>query len=96
MSTKQASSHSLQIDGKRCIIRQVDLHTETRFEARYKGYEMSVCLDEDDYAPEERRYYILVQNPEVSFGTAYDGWAPEEADTLDKAIEEALRGSMLV
>lgn len=96
------ASYSLIIDGKKRVFRHVDVHTKTRFEARYKGFDISVYLDveededEDDCAPEECRYYILVCNPEISFGTAYDGWAPEEADTLEKAIVEALRGSQLL
>ena len=38
-----------------------------------------------------RRYYIHVYNPEISFGTVYDGWADEEIDNLDDAIKEALK-----
>lgn len=88
---------SLLIDGRKYIIRQVEIHTETRFEGRYKGYNITVWLDEDDYEPEDCRYYIMVQNPEVSFGTSYDGWAPpEEIDNLEDAIKEALRGSCLL
>lgn len=92
----RAKALTLVIDGRKYIIRQVDIHTETRFEARYKGNNIAVWLDEDDCKPEDCRYYIMVQNPEVSFGTSYDGWAPEEIDNLEDAIKEALRGSCLL
>ena len=87
---------SLEIEGLKYVIRQVDVHTKTRFEGKHKGFYMEVYLDEDDYEPEDRRYYIHVYNPEISFGTAYDGWAPEEIDNLEDAIKEALRGASLL
>ena len=96
MSRDASSFLSLFIDGRKYIIRQVSEHTSTRFDGRYKGYDISVWLDEEDYEPEDCRYYITVTNPEVSFGTAYDGWAPEEIDNLEDAIKEALRGACLL
>lgn len=84
---------SLVIEGLKYVIRRVDVHTKTRFEAWYKGFYMQVYLDEDDFEPEDRRYYINVYNPEISFGTVYDGWADEEIDNLEDAIKEAIRGS---
>lgn len=98
-SSRSASapcSLSLLIDGKRYIIRQVDAHTKTHFEGKYKGFYIEVYLDESDYEPDEERYYIHVYNPELSFGTAYDGWAPDEIDNLEDAIKEALRASSLL
>ena len=86
----------LLIEGKSYIIRQVDAHTKTRFEGKYKGFYIEVYLDENDYEPDQERYYIHVYNPEISFGTAYDGWAPEEVANLEDAIKEALRGSQLL
>ena len=91
-----AATCSLLIDGKRYFIREVTTHTETRFVGRYKGYDIEVYLDEDDFEPEDCRYYIHVFNSEISFGTAYDGWADEEIDNLEDAIKEALRGSCLL
>ncbi|RYD46336.1 MAG: hypothetical protein EOP85_07660, partial [Verrucomicrobiaceae bacterium] len=87
---------TLIIDGIRHVIRKVTVHTKKRFEATYKSHELQVWLDEDDYTARDRRFYIIVQNPHVSFGTAYDGWAPEEIDNLEDAIKEALRGSQLL
>lgn len=87
---------SLVIEGLRYVIRRVDVHTKTRFEGWYKGFYMEVYLDEADFEPEDRRYYINVYNPEISFGTVYDGWADEEIDNLEAAIKEALRGSGLL
>ena len=87
---------SLEIDGRRYLIRKVDVHTKKRFEGRYKGYDINVWLDEDDFEPADRRHYIQVENPEESFGTLYDGWADEEIDNLEDAIKEALKGSGLI
>ena len=95
-SPSQPCSLRLLIEGKSYIIRQVDAHTKTRFEGKYKGFYIEVYLDENDYEPDQERYYIHVYNPEISLGTAYDGWAPEEVDNLKDAIKEALRGSQLL
>ena len=89
-------TYALLIDGHKYFIRHVDVHTETRFEGTYKGSNITVWLDEDDYQAEECRYYIMVNNPHVSFGTSYDGWAPEWIDNLEDAVKEALRGSCLL
>lgn len=85
---------SLEIDGKRRCIREVRTHTTERFEGRYKGYYVEVYQDSDEDEP--LRYYMHVYNPEVSFGTACDGWCHEDTDTLEAAIKEALKGAMLV
>lgn len=89
-----SGSLHLKIGGKRRIIREVTTCTAERFEGRYKGFYMEVYRDSDeDEAP---RYYMHVYNPEVSFGTACDGWCSEDAETLTAAIIEALEGAQLV
>lgn len=83
-------------NGKIKRIKEIHVHTKKRFEGRYKGYYLTVWLDEDDYNEQDQRYYIIVNNPEVSFGTLYDGWADEDVDNLDDAIKEALKGATLI
>lgn len=83
----------LSIDGKRRIIREVEAHTETQFEGRYKGYNVSVEWNEG-----MELYSIYVANPEIQFGTACDGYAGIDDDVynLEDAIKYALRGACLI
>lgn len=83
-------------------IKKTFTETETSFEGEYKGYRIEIELEEierftgyDDAEP-EHRFYIRVFNNEISFGTLYDGYAPEEIETMKEAKAEALRGSMLI
>jgi hypothetical protein len=47
--------------------------------------------------PEDgQAFYIQVCNSEISFGTAYDGWWGNAENSLEEAVEEALRGSCLI
>ena len=83
-------------------IKKTFKETDTYFHGQYKGYNIEIQLEEIeppigyDYDEPETRFYIHVQNPEVSFGTLYEGYAPEEVETMRQAKSEALRGSMLV
>lgn len=60
------------------------------FLGTHKGYTIDIEKEPDG------SFYIRVYNPEISFGTAYDGWAPEHIRTMKDAKREALRGSGLL
>ena len=59
------------------------------FHGTHKGYNVEIDKEPDG------RFYIRVYNPEISFGTAYDGWAPDHIRTMKEAKREALRGAGL-
>ena len=81
----------ITVNGKHRIIRTVLEHTDLDFEGIYKGADIEINWDE-----QLERYSILVRNPEISFGTLYDGYAPDHIHNIDDAIREALIGSGLV
>lgn len=61
--------------------------TNTSFYGFYKGHELVIEKHKnDDY------FYIQVYN---DGGYAYDGYAPEECETVDDAIKEAIDGAQL-
>ncbi|MDJ0921081.1 MAG: hypothetical protein QNI84_08125 [Henriciella sp.] len=76
--------------------------TETYFRGQYKGYTIEIEREEIhpligyDYDDPEILFSIHVYNPEISFGTLYDGYAPKHVETMRQAKSEALRGSQLV
>lgn len=75
-------------NGRQRIIRIVYEYTLSRFEGKYKNNYVSVSLQDDG------TFYAIVKNPDVSFGTACDGYM--EALTMEGAIIEALQGSQLI
>ena len=83
-------------------IKKTFSETETEFHGEYKGYTIEIELEEIgrragyDYDKPETGFYIRVYNPEISFGTLYDGYAPEDIETMKEAKVEALRGSGLI
>jgi len=89
---------SFKINGKWHFFRKVETYTDYRFEAKYKGYDFEIFLDldEDEEPDGESRFYITVCNPEISFGTVYDGWADENITNVEQAVACALEGSMLI
>lgn len=77
--------------------------TETWFHGEYKGYTIEIELEEDEvdykscYGPDiVKSFYVRVYNPEISFGTVCDGYAPEEIETMREAKAFALMASGLV
>lgn len=56
--------------------------------ATHKGHD--IHIEWDDKAA---RYYIKVRAPSGDY--AYDGWAPEEIQTMEQAKKEAVKGAML-
>lgn len=82
------------------------LDSEHEFFATYKGYQVHVewqgDVDEQDGEVFEEppldgmAYYIVVRNPEISFGTAYEGYWGDARNSLEEAVEEALVGSCLI
>lgn len=70
------------------IVRKDDMN----FIGYYKGHEICIDREEDD----DYKFYIVVRSPEGTF--CYDGWwsCYDKYPTIDDAIEEALRGSLLI
>jgi len=63
--------------------------TDDNFHGQYKGHEIDINRESDD------DFYIIVTHPD---GTPlYDGWwAHGGKDTVHDAVNEALRGAMLI
>lgn len=57
------------------------------FWATHKGHDIQIEKEPDG------RFYIMVRAPCGMY--AYDGWAPENVNTMKEAKREALRGSCL-
>lgn len=64
--------------------------SDDQFRGVYKGYEIEINREESG------GFYIYVRNPNVSFGTTYDGYWGEDDNTMDEAIHQALLGSCLI
>jgi hypothetical protein len=76
-------------------IRKIKEHTPDSFRGIYKGYDIEI---ERDLERDKHGYvfYITVRNPEIAFGTNYDGWWEYEGSaypSIEDAVEEALKGS---
>jgi hypothetical protein len=61
--------------------------TPEHLHATHKG--ANIHIDRED----DGRFYIIVTWKDGS--TMYDGWAPEGVGSMEDALKEALRGSML-
>lgn len=71
-------------------IRQVYEKKKDSFEGIYKGHHIHCYVDTENGC-----WYIIVTDKTGM--TAYDGWWRDSEDkSVDHAIEEALRGSMLL
>ena len=57
------------------------------FYGTHKGGTLNIDREDDG------RFYIIVRWKDG--GVLYDGWAPEEIDTMAKAKAEAIRGAQL-
>jgi hypothetical protein len=80
------------INGKRYRITQRVEKTEDHFHAVYKGRDIQIDREDDG------SFYIIVTHIESGMHD-YDGWWDESRHfirTIDEAIEEALKGAMLV
>lgn len=83
------------VDDVMCIIRKIINSTDTDFEAYYKDSHLHCWLDEDDFEPEDLRFYIHVTYKDG--GSLCDGWMPEErGHTIIDAIQYAIHGACLV
>ena len=82
-------SCSLSVDGTLRVVRRVWTHSDTEFYGLYKGCTIH-CEREDD---EPRWWYIQVRYKDG--GLLYDGYAPDEIETTEQAIAEAIRGACL-
>lgn len=67
--------------------------TEDEFYATHKGCEIRINREEDWDGQGSGAFYIQVQV--LGCGHLYDGWSPEGVETMDAAVAEALRGSLL-
>lgn len=81
----------LEVNGKKRVIRksQISYQTEDEIECTYAGFNIEVR------AQETGGFYIHVHNPEISFGTAVDGyfdeWSQERpVRTMEDALTVAL------
>lgn len=77
----------LEINGKKRIIRkgQISYQTEDDIECTYAGFNIEVM------AQETGGFYIQVHNPEISLGTAVDGYFGEwSRERPVRTIEDAL------
>ena len=72
-------------------IRDVLKRTENEFFANYKGCTVQVDREED---PCPGGYFYIIVTTHGG-GHLYDGWWGDEEHTLDDAIKQALRGSLL-
>lgn len=64
--------------------------TPVSFYGAYKGHTVDITKD-------ELGFYIIVKDPSGEY--CYDGWWRDSFDgskTIDNAIEEALKGAMLI
>lgn len=80
------------INGKRYRITQRVEKTDDHFHAIYKGRDIQIDREPDG------SFYIIVTDLESGMHD-YDGWWQESrysTKTIDEAIEEALKGAMLV
>ena len=57
------------------------------FHGTYRGCSVSIERESDG------RIYIIVKG--LDGGSMYDGWAPDNVNTIDDAKREAIRGSCL-
>ena len=72
-----------------CRVDRISEMTEDVFYGEYKGHVIEINRESDD------DFYIMVRNPSGSFD--YDGWWQHDGkDTIRDAVEEALKGSMLL
>lgn len=69
-------------------VKKVFKRTKDEFEGEYKGHFIDISRDDD------RTFYIRVTAPCGMMD--YDGWADSEIDTIEKAVHEALSGSLLI
>ena len=83
-------SFTIEINRRRHIFRRHFIYTNEEFATFYKGHDVNIERDE-----RTGHFSIHVRNPEISFGTAYDGYADESVETMEQAIKEALIGSGL-
>lgn len=60
----------------------------------YKGLMIDINRDEENEL-DGGEFDIHVFNPEISFGTVYQGHWGDPGATINEAIEEALKGSRL-
>jgi len=79
-------------------IRIIHERTSRRFRGRYKGHEIEITRA-DRKGLRVYGWYIMVWAP--SGALCYDGYWPssllmEGPKTMDEAIEQALRGSLLI
>ena len=80
-------SISLEVNGKKRVIRksQISYQTEDEIECTYAGFNIEVR------AQETGGFYIQAHNPEISFGTAVDGYFDEwSREKPVRTIEDAL------
>jgi len=81
----------LSLDGKRRVIRKIHKYTATEFWGEYKN--CTICCSRDDEETEGYQWYIQVCYKDS--GLLYDGYAPDEVETTEQAVAEAIRGACL-
>jgi len=98
------SDYKTVVDGKKRIIRNPEINTDNDFIGKYRGFYIEIALQDT-----RDEFYIKVYNPEVSFGTIYDGVFTEDdhfircvkAGTeitpfnIDCAIQDAIRNILI-
>ena len=68
---------------------RVEVRNSKQIIGSYRGYRIEINREDDG------RFYIYVCNPDISFGTAYDGWWGEARNTIDEALQQAFKGSLI-
>jgi hypothetical protein len=84
---------SLTVRDKKKVyfIRKIFSVSDKYLWAEYKGYILDIHWMEDEF---HTGFYTTVEHP--NGGYDYDGWVPKSIITLNEAILDALKGSMII
>lgn len=66
---------------------RIQSKSRNHFYATHKGHDIQIDKQDDG------RFYIIVTDEGGSY--AYDGWAPENVESMTEAKKEALKGARL-